>query len=120
MLERLPHCRTKSRARSAHLGKLPQRNPPTGYYGFIGTETVISNIFACRYGTQFLWRLFKEGKSVGEAFDELLSDDTLFPYNTLYTCFADRKFQFVSAPTVVPAVVSAPVSAVISAVMPIQ
>jgi hypothetical protein len=69
-----------------------------GYYGFIGTETVVSNIVACRYGTEFLWRLFKQGKSVGEAFDELLSDQTLFPHNTLYTCFADRKFRFVSAP----------------------
>ena len=69
-----------------------------GYYGFIGTETVVSNIVACRYGTEFLWRLFRQGKSVGEAFDELLSDETLFPHNTLYTCFADRKFRFVSAP----------------------
>ena len=70
----------------------------SGYYGFIGTETVISNIVACRYGTEFLWRLCKQGKSVGEAFDELLSDETLFPHNMLYTCFADRKFRFVSAP----------------------
>lgn len=70
-----------------------------GYYGFIGTETVVSNIVACRYGTEFLWRLFKQGMSVGEAFDELLSDETLFPHNTLYTCFADRKFRFVSAPS---------------------
>jgi hypothetical protein len=69
-----------------------------GYYGFIGTETVVSNIVACRYGTEFLWRLCKQGKSVGEAFDELLLDETLFPHNTLYTCFADRKFRFVSAP----------------------
>ena len=71
-----------------------------GYYGFIGTEAQVSNTFACRYGTEFLWRLCKEGKSVGEAFDELLLSDELFPQNVLYTCYADRKFRFNSAPSV--------------------
>jgi hypothetical protein len=69
-----------------------------GYYGFIGTEAQVSNTFACRYGTEFLWRLCKEGKSVGEAFDELLERDDLFPQNVLYTCYADRKFRFASVP----------------------
>jgi hypothetical protein len=68
-----------------------------GYYGFIGTEAQVSNIFACRYGTEFLWRLCKEGKSVGEAFDELLECDDLFPHNILYTCYADRKFRFITS-----------------------
>jgi hypothetical protein len=65
-----------------------------GYYGFIGTEAQVPNTFACHYGTEFLWRLCKEGKSVGEAFDELLERDDLFPQNILYTCYADRQFRF--------------------------
>jgi hypothetical protein len=68
-----------------------------GCYGFIGTEAEISNTFACQYGTEFLWRLCREGKSVGESFDELLKSDDLFPQNLLYTCYADRKFRFVQA-----------------------
>lgn len=66
----------------------------TGYYGFIGTEAEVPNTFACHYGTEFLWRLCVEGKSVGEAFDELLESDHLFPQNVLYTCYAEREFRF--------------------------
>jgi hypothetical protein len=67
-----------------------------GYFGFIGTETQVSNLFACRYGTEFLWRLYQENRSVGQAFDELLQSDKLFPQNLLYSCYADRRFRFVS------------------------
>jgi hypothetical protein len=67
-----------------------------GYYGFVGTETQISNIFACRYGTEFLWRLCQERRSVGETFDELLESPQLFPQNLLYSCYADRGFRFTS------------------------
>jgi hypothetical protein len=63
-----------------------------GYYGFIGTEAQVSNVFACRYGTEFLWRLIKKRQSVGETFDELLHRRDLFPHNILYTCYADRAF----------------------------
>ena len=70
-----------------------------GYFGFVGTETQVSNIFACRYGTEFLWRLYQDGRSVGEAFDELLAEKKLFPQNILYSCYADRKFRFVFAST---------------------
>jgi hypothetical protein len=68
-----------------------------GYYGFIGTEAQVSNTFACRYGTEFLWRLCKQGKSVGETYDELLNLQDLFPQNLLYTCYADRDFRFAAA-----------------------
>jgi hypothetical protein len=68
-----------------------------GYYGFIGTEAEVSNVFACRYGTEFLWRLCKERRSVGEAFDELLENNNFFPWNLLYSCYADRKFRFAPA-----------------------
>ena len=68
----------------------------SGYYGFIGTEAQVSNIFACRYGTEFLWQLFQEGRSVGEAFDELLHCPELFPQNLLYSCYAERKFRLAS------------------------
>jgi hypothetical protein len=65
-----------------------------GYFGFIGTEAQVSNVFACRYGTEFLWLMYQEGRSVGEAFDELLQSEKLFPQNLLYSCYADRKFRF--------------------------
>jgi len=70
-----------------------------GYFGFIGTETEVTNVFACRYGTEFLWRLHQEHKSVGEAFDELLQSDKLFPQNLLYACYADRRFSFAPTPS---------------------
>jgi hypothetical protein len=65
-----------------------------GYYGFIGTEAEVPNTFACRYGTELLWLLCKQGKSVGAAVDELLCRDEFFPHNILYTCYADREFFF--------------------------
>jgi hypothetical protein len=65
-----------------------------GYYGFVGTEADVPNTFACRYGTEFLWRLCIQGKSVGEAFDELLDEESMFPQNILYTCYAERDFRF--------------------------
>ena len=67
-----------------------------GYFGFIGTEAEVTNIFACRYGTEFLWRLHEEGRSVGEAFNELLQSEKLFPQNLLYACYADRRVRFVT------------------------
>jgi hypothetical protein len=67
-----------------------------GYFGFIGTETEVTNVFACRYGTEFLWRLYQEGKTVGETFDELLQSGKLFPQNLLYACYADRRFHLAS------------------------
>lgn len=68
-----------------------------GYWGFIGTETQVSNVFACQYGTEFLWRLYKERASVGQAFDELLQSDKLFPQSVLYSCYADRKFSLAAS-----------------------
>jgi hypothetical protein len=69
----------------------------SGYWGFIGTETQVSNVFACQYGTEFLWRLYNEGRSVGQAFDELLQSDKLFPQSVLYSCYADRKCQLAAS-----------------------
>jgi hypothetical protein len=69
-----------------------------GYFGFIGTEAQVTNVFAFRYGTELLWRLYREGQSVGEAFDELLQDNNLFPQNLLYSCYADRAFRLSSKP----------------------
>jgi hypothetical protein len=69
----------------------------SGYWGFIGTETQVSNVFACQYGTEFLWRLYNEGRSVGQAFDELLQSDKLFPQSVLYSCYADRRFRLAAS-----------------------
>jgi hypothetical protein len=64
-----------------------------GFHGFIGTEAEVPSAFASRYGVAFLWQLCREGKSVGEAFDALRREPTLFPLSLLYTCFADRDFR---------------------------
>ncbi len=91
-------CRTAAPHIDQALGYVPisanflKATRQQGYFGYIGTETEVSNIFACRYGTEFMWRLYRGGLSVGQAFDELLQDKRLFPQNLLYACYADRKF----------------------------
>lgn len=67
-----------------------------GFFGFIGTEAQVSNVFAFQYGIEFLTRL-RQGKSVGETFDKLLQEDALFPQNLLYACYAERKFRVAPA-----------------------
>lgn len=95
-------CRTAAPGMSATV-KVPitanflKATREKGYFGFIGTEAQVTNVFACRYGTEFMWRLYKEGRSVGETFDELLQSSALFPQNLLYACYADRKFRFAAA-----------------------
>ncbi|QOZ23122.1 hypothetical protein [Bradyrhizobium sp. CCBAU 51753] len=90
-------CQTAAPASSSSAGPISanfmQETRQPGWYGFIGTEAQVPNTFACVYGTEFLWRVCKEGKSVGEAFDELLERDDLFPQNMLYACYADRQFR---------------------------
>jgi hypothetical protein len=100
-------CRTASPGENA-TEKVPitanflKATREKGYFGFIGTEAQVSNLFACRYGTEFMWRLYKEGRSVGETFDELLQRSDLFPQNLLYACYAERKFRFAATPAAVP------------------
>lgn len=64
-----------------------------GFFGFVGTETEVPNDFASRYGVKLLWRLCREGQSLGDAFDALRREADLFPLNLLYTCFANRNFR---------------------------
>ena len=64
-----------------------------GFFGFVGTETEVPNDFASRYGVKLLWRLCREGQSLGDAFDALRRESDLFPLNLLYTCFANRNFR---------------------------
>jgi hypothetical protein len=91
-------CRTSAPSPSSAVEPLSanflKETRQMGYYGFIGTEAEVPNTFACRYGTELLWLLCKQGKSVGVAFDELLCRDDLFPQSILYTCYADREFFF--------------------------
>jgi hypothetical protein len=72
-----------------------------GFFGFIGTEIEIPNTVASRYGVALLWRLFREGEALGDAFDALRREPDLFPVNLLYTCFANRNFRL---PIIAPAV----------------
>ena len=64
-----------------------------GFFGFVGTETEVPNDFASRYGVKLLWRLCREGQSLGDAFDALRREPDLFPLSMLYTCFANRNFR---------------------------
>ncbi|TVZ60904.1 hypothetical protein FBZ81_10452 [Azospirillum brasilense] len=73
---------------------LPITSTP-GFYGFIGTEAEVSNIFATRYGINFMKRVCEEGMSVQEAYDSLKTD--LFPQSLLYSCFAHAKYRVESS-----------------------
>jgi hypothetical protein len=87
-------CRTAAPARGIpwpasflHATRRP------GFFGFVGTEIEIPNTVASRYGVALLWRLCHEGEALGEAFDALRRDASLFPANLLYSCFANRNFR---------------------------
>ena len=76
------------------------RNP--GFYGFIGAETEVLNVWACLYGSQLLSLMSIDGLSLDEAFEALKRDKTTFPTNLAYTCCAQRNFRVpkrASAPT---------------------
>jgi hypothetical protein len=93
-------CRTAAPATSRPWPAsflLATRRP--GFFGFVGTEIEIPNTAASRYGVALLWRLCHEGEALGDAFDALRSDASLFPANLLYSCFANRNFRLpISAP----------------------
>jgi hypothetical protein len=64
-----------------------------GFCGLVGTEAEILNTYALRCGTRLMWELCFNGRSLGEALDEMQSAEDLFPLNLLYTCYAQRDFQ---------------------------
>jgi len=74
-------------ANFVRLSRLP------GFHGFIATEAEVPSVFASRYGMTFLRHLSRGGQSVGDTFDTLRREGSLFPLNLLYTCFADRDFR---------------------------
>jgi hypothetical protein len=61
-----------------------------GFYGFIGSEAELSNVFAARYGAAFMSCLCSGG-SVQEAFSLLRTD--FFPLSLFYTCYAQPEFR---------------------------
>jgi hypothetical protein len=61
-----------------------------GFYGFIGSEAELSNVFAARYGAAFMSCLCRGG-SVQEAFSLLRTD--FFPLSLFYTCYAQPEFR---------------------------
>jgi hypothetical protein len=64
-----------------------------GFFGFIGSEAELSNIFAARYGADFMRRMCVDGLSVQEAFAAMKARDDLFPLNLLYSCYAQPDFK---------------------------
>jgi hypothetical protein len=64
-----------------------------GFCGLVGTEAEILNTYALRCGTRLMWELCFNGRSLGEALDEMQCAEDLFPLNLLYTCYAQRDFK---------------------------
>jgi hypothetical protein len=64
-----------------------------GFCGLVGTEAEILNTYALRCGTRLMWELCAKGSTLGEAFDAMQGDMSLFPLNLFYTCYADRRFR---------------------------
>ncbi|HZT07800.1 MAG TPA: hypothetical protein VFC51_12270 [Chloroflexota bacterium] len=69
-----------------------------GFSGIVGTEAEILNSVALRCGTQLMWNLCANGRTLGEAIDALQQSDdpTVFPLNLFYTCYARREFRLSS------------------------
>jgi hypothetical protein len=64
-----------------------------GFYGFVGTEAQIPSDRACLFGAHLLDRLRNAGETLGQAFDGLRREPSLFPLSLLFTCFANREFR---------------------------
>jgi hypothetical protein len=64
-----------------------------GFFGFIGSEAELSNVFAARYGADFMQKMCVDGLSVQEAFAAMRVRGDLFPLNLLYSCYAQRDFK---------------------------
>ena len=74
-----------------------------GFFGFVGTEIRVPNTLASMYGAHLLERLQTSGETLGKAFDAMLADQSLFPLNLAYTCFADRNFRLAETTTAIAA-----------------
>jgi hypothetical protein len=64
-----------------------------GFHGFIGTEAEVGNADSLHYASEFLYLVYAEGLSVGEAFDVLAAREDLLPFNLYYSCFALPEFR---------------------------
>ncbi|MDB5378376.1 MAG: hypothetical protein JWR00_2822 [Rubritepida sp.] len=64
-----------------------------GFHGFIGTEAEVGNADSLHYASEFLYLIYAEGYSVGEAFDALAAREDLLPFNFYYSCFALPDFR---------------------------
>lgn len=64
-----------------------------GFHGFIGTEAEVGNADSLQYASEFLYLVYAEGLSVGEAFDTLAAREDLLPFNLYYSCFAMPEFR---------------------------
>jgi hypothetical protein len=66
-----------------------------GFCGLIGTEAEVLNTYALRCGTYLMWTWCTDPNSItlGEAFDRMQREPSLFPVNLFYTCYASRDFR---------------------------
>lgn len=96
-------CRTLAPSDTTDVGRFDQSfllgTHRNGFCGFIGTEAEVANDVAMKYGLSLLRRVCIDGESVGEAFDALQTDQTLFPMNLYYSCYANREFRVAKSST---------------------
>lgn len=64
-----------------------------GFHGFIGTEAEVGNADSLQFASEFLYLVYAEGFSLGDAFDALASREDLLPFNLYYSCFAVPEFR---------------------------
>ncbi|WP_316158607.1 MULTISPECIES: hypothetical protein [unclassified Bradyrhizobium] len=64
-----------------------------GFFGFIGSEAEVSNLFAARYGADFMKKLCVDRLSVQDAFAAIRERQDLFPLSLLYSCYAQPDFR---------------------------
>ncbi|MGY4255287.1 hypothetical protein ACVI1L_002355 [Bradyrhizobium sp. USDA 4516] len=69
-----------------------------GFFGFVGSEAELSNVFATRYGAAFMQKMCVDRVSVQEAFASLRARDDFFPLNLLYSCYAQPDFKLAAPP----------------------
>ena len=79
-----------STAVGASAGDFLLSTSQDGLCGFVGTETEVPDIFALRFSTGLLYRLFRRGQSLGDAMQEMHRRH--FPLSLVYGSYAHPDF----------------------------
>jgi hypothetical protein len=64
-----------------------------GFAGLIGTEAEILNSYALLCGARLINDICYEKCDLGQAFERMRKDPTLFPLNLFYSCYGDSSFR---------------------------